>query len=91
AREGTSELERMAAATRALAGNIVVMTADSSDVKAVLAQASRSQAARLENDGQTRWIEDGWWLVPIVATFALGMFRRDSHQAVTAATGGDHK
>lgn len=55
----------------------ILLTADSDDIEKLDRRTGGSLTA-VNAEGQTRWAEAGYWLVPILGLIVLAQFRRDS-------------
>jgi Ca-activated chloride channel family protein len=78
ARGDTPELDNIESAASALNAHVTLMTADGSDIAALVRRsASAPIAVAVQGEG-TRWAEAGWWLVPLLAALMLAEFRRES-------------
>ncbi len=62
---------------RALDADLVAMTDDNADVARIVRGAARPPVSR-SADGTERWQDAGYFIVPILAVFALLPFRRES-------------
>ncbi len=60
---------------KALDAEAVPMTVDGADIEGIVRRAARPPVAR-DGDGGERWQDGGYYLVPLLATFALVPFRR---------------
>jgi Ca-activated chloride channel homolog len=76
ARPGTPELDAIKIAASAVGGTVTLMTADSTDIDALVKQTANAPISVAAADQETRWAEVGWWLVPVLALLSLAGFRR---------------
>lgn len=75
----SSEDESLRRAARALDAKVVPLAVDPGDVESVVRWAARAPASRtVGNDGEVRWQEGGWFLVPVLAILVALAFRRES-------------
>ena len=72
-----NELARIQSFCRDVGGTCLSIAPDQSDIVAISREVRRSQAPT-DKEGDVRWSEPGWWLLPLVAVFALIGFRRES-------------
>lgn len=71
----------MQAAARALGGDLVLPTADDSDVRRLNAKIDRSLASAPAQEGD-RWKDNGYLLLPLLALLVLSFFRRGAAVAL---------
>jgi len=81
--EGSPELDAIRQVARQLGGGVTLMSADNSDIDAILDKVSGTRASVSGEDGESRWAEDGWYLLPIVALLILPLFRREQQLSST--------
>lgn len=55
----------------------IAMTVDDSDVREIIDRATRPPVAK-SADGEVRWQDGGYYLLPLIAMFALLPFRRET-------------
>lgn len=56
-------------------GSAVMITANDSDVKQIARIVETKFSASVNPDGGDRWLDFGYWLVPLIAMFTLWWFR----------------
>lgn len=75
----SSEDESLRRAARALGAKVVPLAVDQSDVESIVRFAARAPVSRMAgDDGEIRWQEGGWYLVPVLAILVALAFRRES-------------
>ena len=77
ARVDTPEEIDVKTAASPLGATITMMTPDSEDIKELVRRTAKAPIAVAAAGEGTQWAESGWWLVPIIAMFALVAFRRE--------------
>jgi len=82
-RDGTPELEALRQAARQLHAEVTLMTADDTDIKKILNEVSGVRGSVSAENGEGRWAEDGWYLLPIIALLMLPLFRREEQLSPT--------
>lgn len=89
ARPNTPEWDSLKSASAALGASITRLTPDSADVLSLVRRTAKVPVAVQTAGEGTRWEEAGWWLVPLLALFALAPFRRvlDSEDHNAASSG----
>jgi Ca-activated chloride channel homolog len=82
----SSEDDALRKAARGLRAKVEPLTADNTDIAAIVRAAARPPVSRsaLMTKG-TRWQEGGWYLLPILALLAALAFRRESTKPEEAA------
>ena len=82
----SSEDDTLRKAARGLRAKVEPLTADNTDIVAIVRAAARPPVSRsaLKNKG-TRWQEGGWYLLPLLALLAALAFRRESTKPEEAA------
>ena len=82
----SSEDDTLRQAARGLRAKVEPLTADNTDIAAIVRAAARPPVSRsaLKNKG-TRWQEGGWYLLPLLALLAALAFRRESTKPEEAA------
>lgn len=83
ARADTPEMDAIEVAARQLKAEVTVMTADDTDVRRILAEVEGVRGSVAAEDGEGRWAEDGWYLLPLIALLMLPMFRQERQLAPT--------
>jgi len=78
-----SSIEPIQPVAKLLKAEVIAMTADDSDIDHILAKARRAPLAQAE-DGEIRWQDGGYFLVPVIACLALFPFRQESSPDTTA-------
>ncbi len=77
ARPETPELDALRDAASAIGGDVVAITADSSDIDGLVRRTAQTPI-KVSGDNQgVRWAEAGWWIVPLLALLVLAGFRRE--------------
>jgi Ca-activated chloride channel family protein len=73
----------------ALGASLTRLTPDSADVLSLVRRTAKAPVAVQAAGEGTRWEEAGWWLVPLLAFFALAPFRRmlDTEPSNDASSG----
>ncbi|MCM8529534.1 MAG: VWA domain-containing protein [Lentisphaeraceae bacterium] len=61
--------------SKSLEGTVVTMTVDNKDLQILNSKIESSISASLK-DGGERWLDMGYWLVPLLVLFALMWFRK---------------
>ena len=74
ARPDTTEWDGLRNVAASLGASLTRLTPDSADVLSLVRRTAQV-AVKTAGEG-TRWEEAGWWLVPLLALFALAPFRR---------------
>ena len=64
-------------ASKSVGGRVTELTADSSDIQSILRESLASMDAAVSADGEIRWQESGWWLVPVISIVVAVGFRRE--------------
>ncbi len=72
----TPEIDALRRASSLLNAEIVLMTADSTDVRSLVRSTAKTPVATRGVGQGTRWAEAGWWLVPLIALLCLFDFQR---------------
>ena len=90
ARPNTPEWDSLKSASAALGASITRLTPDSADVLSLVRRTAKVPVAVQTAGEGTRWEEAGWWLVPLLALFALAPFRRvldsEAHNAASSGS-----
>lgn len=76
ARPDTPEWDGLSSAAAALGASLTRLTPDAADVLSLVRRTAETPVAVTAAGEDTRWEEAGWWLVPLLAVFALLPFRR---------------
>jgi Ca-activated chloride channel family protein len=76
ARPDSPEWDSLKVASAALGASLTRLTPDSADVLSLVRRTAKAPVAVQAAGEGTRWEEAGWWLVPLLALFALAPFRR---------------
>lgn len=76
-RKNTPEVDAIQQASDGEA-KVTLMTADETDVEALVRRTARLPSSVSAENGEARWAEAGWWLVPIIAFLSLANFRKAS-------------
>ncbi|MGE9270278.1 MAG: vWA domain-containing protein [Verrucomicrobiales bacterium] len=79
------ELEAIRRVARQLRASVTVMVADDSDVDEILDKLSGTRASMAGEEGETRWAEDGWYLLPWIGLLMLPSFRREVRREETVS------
>jgi Ca-activated chloride channel family protein len=75
---GSSEDESLRQAARAIGAQVEPLAVDGSDIETIVKAAARPPVSRADAEATgTRWQEEGWLLVPILATLVALGFRRE--------------
>lgn len=74
---GSIESESLSSAAQDLNANVQSLTADDTDVQALIRAAARAPVSQ-EGESNARWQESGWLLVPVIALIFAGSFRRET-------------
>lgn len=75
----SSEDTSLRAAARALGAKVETLTADDTDIRSVVRFAARPPVSRSGGkEGEQRWQEGGWYLVPLLALLVALGFRRET-------------
>ena len=69
-------LESIYEAAKTVGGSVTEMSIDSSDIRSVVRKISMTPVA-VSTDGEVRWAESGWWLVPVIAVLSVLRFRKE--------------
>ncbi len=77
ARGDTPEEDNLESAASRLAATTTMMTPDSKDIEELVRRTAKAPVAVAAVGEGTHWAEAGWWLVPIIAIFALVAFQRE--------------
>lgn len=72
----SSDFESLRTAAKALDARVQELTADDSDIRALVRRAASTPVARAGAE-RDRWQEAGWYLVPIIALISALSFRRE--------------
>lgn len=79
----SSQNDSLRAAARTLKATVEPLDVEGRDVAAIVRHASNAPIAQRGEEGE-RWQESGYWLVPLVGLFVLGLFRREASKEVPA-------
>jgi Ca-activated chloride channel family protein len=90
ARPDSPEWNSLKGAASVLGASLTRLTPDSADVLSLVRRTVKAPVAVQAAGEGTRWEEAGWWLVPLLAFFALAPFRRvlDTEPPNDASPGG---
>jgi Ca-activated chloride channel family protein len=73
--------DSLQAAARLLGADVVRLSADQADSRKLVRLAAAVPAGAVAGEGNTRWQESGYWLVPLIAPLLLLGFRRRANVA----------
>lgn len=71
------ELDAIRSAAVELSADVTEMTADRSDTESLTKKIARSGQWIATEGDETRWVESGWWFLPVAALASLIGFRRE--------------
>ena len=70
------DVEALNAGARAAGATLTIITPDDSDVKKLSRNITSSFAAAVNEEGDDRWRDFGYWLTPLITLGTLYWFRR---------------
>ncbi|MEM8868004.1 MAG: VWA domain-containing protein [Verrucomicrobiota bacterium] len=77
----TAESESLSAAARILDAPVAELDYEDRDIASLIRRAANAPLAE-SGEGGDRWMESGYWLVPLVGILLLSLFRREQAKEV---------